>query len=338
MYDLESEDKYQTIHEVTSLASGFMPAQILLTAVGLDLFTHLGRNKMSAGELAQKLQVNSQALEKLCNALTALGFLEKENNAYANAAKYQIFLVKGEPYYVGDNLKHQIRLSQRWAKLHDVVRTGKPLPREKESGEQQKQHTREFTLAMANIGQLTASKVVEGLDLRGVKKMIDIGGGPGTYAIEFVRKNPEIQAVLFDLPAVTPIAGERLRRLNLADRISTKPGDYFSDDFGTDYDLAFLSNVIHSLGQEEMVRLFRKISSALKPNGNLIVKDFFMNENRTGPLFPAQFAINMLLNTENGNTYTFSELRHALQQAQFAWTYSFEVGHHSTVIVSRKLD
>jgi cyclopropane fatty-acyl-phospholipid synthase-like methyltransferase len=185
---------------------------------------------------------------------------------------------------------------------------------------------------------LTASQVVEGLDLRDVNKMIDIGGAAGTYALEFVRKNPQIHAVVFDLPDVVAITKDVIRQFDMTEKVSTKAGDYFVDDFGSGYDLAFVSNIIHMLSFDEIIKLFKKVRLCLNPNGRIVVKDFFVNENRTGPVFATQFALNMLLNTEEGNTYTLSEMQQAFKDSGFAWINSFDVGQHSTVIVGEKME
>lgn len=335
---MEAEEKYKTIHEITSLTAGFIPAQIVLTANRLQLFSKLSGKKLSAKELANILSTDARATAMLCNALTALGFLEKEREVYHNSPRSEEFLVQGRPFYVGDNLRHQAHLLERWIRLEQVVKTGTPIPRTQGTEKQKQQQTRDFILAMANIGQLTASKVAEGLDLRAVKKVIDIGGGPGTYAMEFVKKQPDLQAVIFDLPDVIPIAEERIRQFNMTRKVTTRPGDYFVDDFGSDYDLAFVSNIIHMLSFDEIIKLFNKAWLCLKQNGRIVVKDFFVNENRSGPVFATQFAINMLVNTEKGTTYTFSEIKQAFKDSGFAWINAFEVGQHSTVIVGERIE
>ncbi|MFQ6114623.1 MAG: methyltransferase, partial [bacterium] len=294
MDNLTPEEKNQIIYEITSLTSGFMPAVIVLTANSLDLFTKLSGKTLSAKALAASLETEPRATELLCNALVSQEFLEKENDTYKNSPKSEEFLVKGRPFYVGDNLQHQAHLLERWSRLEEVVKTGKPIPKTDGTNKQKTEYTRNFTMAMANIGQLSARQVVEGLDLRAVKKMIDVGGGPGTYSMEFVRTSPRIRAVVFDLPEVVAITKEIIQQFEMADRIATKAGDYFVDEFGADYDLAFLSNIIHSNSMEDIIFLFKKVGKSLNPKGRIVVKDFFVNENRTGPIFATRFAINML--------------------------------------------
>ncbi len=338
MDKLKTQNKFEAITEITSLTSSFMPAQIVLTANRLDLFSKLASKKLSAKDLASVLHTDVRATGYLCNALTALGFLEKESDQYRNSPKADEFLVKGRPYYVGDNLRHQAYLWERWSKLVEVVKTGKPIPKMQGSEPQNKQQIRDFILAMANIGQLSAQQVVDGLDLRGVKKIIDIGGGPGTYAIEFVRKNPHIQAVIFDLPDVIEIARENIQQNDMGKQVATKVGDLFVDDFGSGYDLALLSNIIHMISFEEVLFLLKKVRRSLNTKGRVVIKDFFVNEDRTGPVFVTRFAINMLVNTNKGNTYTFSEINRVFTEAGFEWVNSFEVGQNSSVIVGEKAD
>lgn len=319
----------QTIQEITSLTAGFMPAQIVLTANRLDLFSHLSGKTLTARKLAKEIGCDPNATERLCNALTALGFLYKnEEGAYKNAPKSEAHLVRGRSYYIGDSLRLQSKLWQSWSALEDVIRTGKPARKERT-----KDGSRQFTLAMANIGQLSARQVAEGLDLRGVRRMLDLGGGPGVYAEEFVRKNPDIHATIFDVPDVVEVTRERIRD---SAQLSTIAGDCFEDDLGADYDLVFMSNFIHIFALNEIIPLFNKVRKALNPRGRLVIKDFFMNDQHSGPVFSAQFALHMLVNTETGNTYSFPELRRALQEAEFRWLNSFTVAQHSTVIVAER--
>ncbi|RMF60105.1 MAG: methyltransferase [Calditrichaeota bacterium] len=329
---------FDRIHEITSLTSAFMPAQIVLTANRMDLFTRLDGKTLTAQQLAGALGTDPRATGLLCDALTALGFLEKETAGYRNSATSAEFLVRGRPYYVGDNLRHQANSWERWSKLEEAIRSGKALPKRTDSRAEEAKKTRDFALAMANIGQLTAAQVVEGLDLRRVSRMVDIGGGPGTYAMEFATQNPHLHVTLFDRPEVVAIAQERIRQAGLEERVATRPGDCFEDDLGSDYDLAFISNVLHIFGPEQIAVLLRKVRDALVSHGTLVVKDFFVNEDRTGPVFAAQFALHMLLNTESGTVYTRSELNAALEEAGFSWLSSFQVGQHSTVVVAEKED
>lgn len=335
MNRLEMLEIVEAIDEITGVAAGFAPAQIILTANRLDLFTRLADGERSAQALAATLGTDPRATAMLCDALAAMELLIKKEDTYANSPKAARFLVRGQPYYIGDSLRHQAGLWARWGRLEEAVKTGAPVNRD-EHQESSEQKTREFTLAMANIGRLSAGQLVDGLDLHGVCTLIDVGGGPGIYAVECVRKQPDIRATVFDLPEVVSIAEEYIDTAALRDRVTTRAGDAMADDLGGPYDLALMSNFIHIFSLEQIHHIIKKVADALNPDGRLVVKDFFVNEARTGPRFAMQFAMNMLLHTEAGNTYSVSEIEEAFREAGLVWLYSYPVGRHSTVAVAGK--
>jgi SAM-dependent methyltransferase len=139
--------------------------------------------------------------------------------------------------------------------------------------------------------------------------MLDVGGGSGAFVFEFIRRCSEAKAVVFDLPAVVPITQEYIRKAGLENVIKTLPGDYLTDDFGSGYDLVFVSAVIHINSPEENKLLINKCSEALNPQGQLVILDHFMNDDRTEPIMGAIFALNMLVGTQHGDTYTENEVR-----------------------------
>jgi ubiquinone/menaquinone biosynthesis C-methylase UbiE len=176
---------------------------------------------------------------------------------------------------------------------------------------------RAFIGAMHVIGRVLSEEIAGSLDLRGYGKLLDIGGGSGTYTIAFLRRNPELKAVLFDLKDVIPIAKERFSSEGFVDRVELVAGDFYSDELPAGCDLALLSAIIHQNGRQQNLELFRKAYRALEPGGMLLIRDHIMDEKRTSPPEGALFAINMLVNTEGGDTYTFHEVEQGLQEAGF---------------------
>jgi SAM-dependent methyltransferase len=136
-----------------------------------------------------------------------------------------------------------------------------------------------------------------------------VGGGSGAYAMAFVKARSNINAAVFDLPNVIPITRGYIEKEGLADKIKTIEGDYTVDPLGKGYDLIFLSAIIHSNSIEVNMKLLKKCLEALNPGGQVVIQDFIMDENRTTPLSGALFALNMLVSTEAGDTYTESEVR-----------------------------
>jgi len=144
------------------------------------------------------------------------------------------------------------------------------------------------------------------------------------------------EAVIFDLPEVIPLAEEQIQRRGLSRRVRTAPGDYLRDELSGDNDLVLLSNIIHSLAPEENLELLRKINRAILPGGRLVLKDFILDEDRTGPLFATLFAINMLVSVPDGDTYTLEEITDWLVRAGFEPGERFALARHSSVIIARK--
>lgn len=330
-----TEGKSRQIEDITSISMGFMKAQVLLTANKLDLFTRLSGKPLRDEEIARALKTDLRATRILLNALVALGFLTKRDELYSNAPHSEEFLTRGRPYYIGDILRHHLTLYRRWLHLSEVLQSGRPVERGS-AAERSEEETRDFILGMANNARIAAQKLALSLDLRGEQRLLDVGGGPGTYAIAFAQRNPRLTAVVFDLPNVLKITREQLAMAGLTDRISVQPGNYLQDDFGQGFTLVLFSNIIHSLGPEEIRLVFQKAFRCLQSRGKILVKDFLANEERTGPLYSMLFAINMLVGTEKGDTYTYREVSSWLEEAGFQVTSAMELARSSHVVIGEK--
>jgi len=324
------------IEEITSTGSQYMESRILLTAVRLDLFGVLGRGEAEASQVARSAGADERACTLLLDALCAMGFVTKTNGRYHVQPGKEEYLVPGGRHYVGDILGHHERLWNNWSKLTEVVLSGTPAPREKPRM-QDEGARRDFILGMANIGAQGARELAQALDPRGTMRLLDVGGGPGTYALAFAEQNPELTAVVFDLPEVVPIAEEQIAARGLGTRVTAAGGNYLEDDLPGGNQLALLSNIIHSLGPEQNRELVGKIHHALEPGGRLLLKDFFVDEDGTSPLWPAVFSINMLVGTENGRSYSEREVLGWLAEAGFSPGARIQVAKHSTVLVAHRI-
>jgi SAM-dependent methyltransferase len=257
-----------------------------------------------------------RATDRLMNVLTALGLLEKRDGRFRNAPVAAANLVKGKPGYMA-GFGHTNNVWRTWSGLTEAVRRGGPAESLEPIGGRGEEWLRAFIGAMHARARLTAGDVVGLLDLEGVHRVLDVGGGSGVYAMAFVRARRGITAVVFDLPEVVPLARGYIQAEALSAEVETAAGDYLRDSIGSGYDLVFLSAVIHSNAPEENRLLFRKAAGALLPGGRLVVQDFLMDEDRTGPLQAALFALNMLVGTPAGDTYTESEVRSWMTEAGF---------------------
>jgi predicted O-methyltransferase YrrM len=182
-----------------------------------------------------------------------------------------------------------------------------------------------------------APAFVDALDLSGVASVLDLGGGSGAYALTFAERLPDADVTLFDRDEVIQIARENIRRAGYAHRIVTRVGDILSDDFGSGYDLIWVSNVVHGWGENDVRTGLRRIHDALAPGGRLILRDFIMSPDKTEPAFGAVFALNMLVSTPRGNSYSTDEYAAWLDEAGFAAHRRIEVsGAGSTAMIEAR--
>lgn len=276
---------------------GFRAARVLLTANNYKVFDHLKRPK-TAEEVAVALETDRRATEILLDALTGLGLLRKQNGRYSNSPLASKFLVSDSPYYQGDIIKHADILWTNWSGLDVVIRTGRPSRRafDHES----------FIRGMHNLAIFKARKVINAIGTKGIKTALDLGGGPGTYAIEMAKKG--INVTLFDRPETIGIARDIVGKAGVKG-IRFLSGDFLTDEIGRGYDLIFISQVLHSCSEFEILHILRRSMDALNPSGRIVIQEFYINDDRTHPLQSALFSVNMLVNTISGRCYSPSELR-----------------------------
>ncbi|MDX1631454.1 MAG: methyltransferase [Thermoanaerobaculia bacterium] len=299
---------------IDRLANGYRRSQILLTAIRLGVFEALEPEGAELEELAARLGTDGRGTRILCDALTALEVLEKTGTRYRNTPVARERLIPDAPGSKVAMFRHGARLYERWAKLLDSVRTGEPVPDEVidprlESG------SRAFAEAMEEIGRESAEKVADAVDFSGVSRLLDLGGGPGAYALELARRHPELEAVVFDRPETVEVASERIREAGLEDRVGVRGGDAFADDLGGPWDFVLASNLIHIYSPEENRRLIDRTAATLAPGGRLCVKDFLLDPGRTTPPGSALFAVNMLVSSEGGDCYTVDQVGSWMREA-----------------------
>ena len=300
-------DSSLTPDRIMEMVMAFQRSRVLLTAYELELFTALGNDSKSSAEVAGALGTEKRATDRLMNALCALELLVKKENKFSNTPLSRNFLVKHSPAFMG-NLYHSVHLWDTWSTLTQAVYKGTTVMQKKINDRGEKWLTA-FIAAMHDRAQKHAPKVVEKLDLSKVTRVLDVGGGSGAYAMAFVKARSNINAAVFDLPNVIPITRRYIEKEGLADKITTIVGDYTKDPLGKGYDLVFLSAIIHSNSNEVNVKLLKKCSAALNPGGQVVIQDFIMDENRTTPVPGALFALNMLVSSEAGDTYTEPEVK-----------------------------
>ncbi len=296
---------------------GFQVACVVVAAAELDVFTALSGGPATASSLAGKIGADRPATAVLLDALAALQLLTKEGDTYTVPVEVAELLTENSPTNVLPAVRHQGNCLRRWAQLARVVQSGRPAERTAsirgEAGD-----CESFIGAMNNFAASIAPQVVARLMPLQFQRLLDVGGASGTWTIAFLRAVPEATAVLFDLPEVIPLARDRLGRAGMAGRVTPVAGDYNTDELPGGADFAWLSAIAHQNSREQNRALYHKIHRALVKDGALVIRDIVMQPSRTEPRGGALFAVNMLVGTEGGGTFTFAEFEEDLISAGFS--------------------
>ena len=286
--------------ELFEISGFFWKTCVLHTAVKLDVFTVIGDGKLSAEDIARQVDGSARGVVRLLNALVAMELLVKQDETYANSAS-------------GSQLLHHHHLLESWSKLDRAVISGQP---QRDRSSYSKEQWREsFLMGMFNLAMGLAPQIVPVIDVSDRQNLLDLGGGPGTYAIHFCLNNENLNATVYDLPTTRPFAERTIRQFKLADRISFMDGNYLEDPVEGRYDVAWLSHILHGEGPQDCRMIIQKAVDALEPGGMIIIHEFILNNSMDGPLFPALFSLNMLLGTESGQSYSEKQLGDMLTAA-----------------------
>jgi (2Fe-2S) ferredoxin/SAM-dependent methyltransferase len=294
---------------------GFMESRVLLTAVELDVFTAVGEGA-TAAQVAGKIKTVPRATEKLLNALVAIGALSKQAGAFRNTPVGARYFTAGSKDDSRAASMHTVHLWDRWSTLTACLRAGSSVTYQ-ERAERPQAWTEAFIAAMHRNARERAPRVVAVVGTEGVSRMLDVGGGSGAYSIAFAKASDKLQVDLLDVPAVLPITQGHIDASGLAERIHTRPGDLRTDKLGEGYNLLFVSAICHMLSPEENQDLVKRCYAALSPGGRLVIQDFILEPDKTSPKFAALFALNMLVGTKAGSSYSQPEYTAWLGAAGF---------------------
>ncbi len=308
---------------ILEMATGFQQACVLGAAAELDLFTVLGDQPTSAHEVADRMGTDRRATAMLLDAVAALQLLDKSDGdvpadeiRYSVPAELRGMLIEGSPESILPMLHHWMNVMRGWTQLAWVTKAGFPAPRQA-SIRGPAADRAAFIAAMHVYSGPQADELIARLGPPKFEHLLDVGGASGTWTLAFLRAVPGSQASIFDLPDAIAQARQRIADTEFADRITLTAGDFYVDDLPGGADFAWVSAIVHQHCRQHNRDLFAKVHTALNPGGRIAVRDVVMEPSRTKPLFGAMFAINMLVHTETGGTFTFEELAEDLQAAGF---------------------
>ncbi len=318
-------------NSILQIARGYWESRVLLTGAELNVFTLLSDKSLSLDELADRLRADRRGLGILLDALAAMELLQKTDDGYFCPAEIGEHLSEDSPNSVLPMVLHLAGLWKKWSKLTDIVEKGRveetalePMPVDQ---------IRAFIGAMHVVGRDIAMPLVEKIGVGPARKLLDVGGASGTYTIAFLQAEPEMRATIFDQPEVIDMAKDRLTKEGLLHRTDLVPGDFYTDELPGGHDLALISAIIHQNSPKQNLDLYRKVYRALEAGGRIVIRDQIMNPDRTTPRPGAIFAINMLVATEGGNTYTFDEIKDGLSEAGFERVNLIQAGERMDGLV-----
>jgi hypothetical protein len=247
------------------ISTGFWAFKTLAAANELDVFTRLaGGVETTAEELARELAIEQRPAEMLLTGCASLGLLERGDRGYRNTPLSECFLVRGTPYYFGGLVTmFDRRLYPGWAKLTEAIRANRPTTwdpeRERSMFEREDPALLDtFWEAMHSLSSFTARTLADALDLDASRRLLDVGGGSGAFAIELCRRYPSLRATVFDLPHVIDIAADKIADAELRDRITVHGGDFFADVLPSRHDVHLYSMIMHDWNEEHDRLLLRR--------------------------------------------------------------------------------
>jgi ubiquinone/menaquinone biosynthesis C-methylase UbiE len=303
--------------KIIDLSSAFFGSQILFAASDIGVFGALAQSPKTNAELAQSLNLDERACRILLDGCVTVSLLEKNGEQYSNTPSTGIFLVPGSPGDLSGAIRYNRDVYPAWGRLSDFVRSGQPVERPQLHLGEDADRTRTFVLSMHGRALGIGRAIVPMLDLRDRKRLLDVGGGPGTWSVLIAQANPAIHCTVLDLPPVVAIAGELIAQQGMSERVQTIGGSYHTTPFPQGVDVVNFFGMLHQEAPAEIVALLRKAYEALEPGGLVQVLDMMTDATRTQPAFSALFAVNMALTTKNGWVFSDADLKGWMEQAGF---------------------
>jgi SAM-dependent methyltransferase len=304
-----------TFDDFRDAITAYRLPRVLIAALELNLFTAMGTDAWTIPDLARDMKVSERGLAILCRNLAMAGLLKKKGETYTNSRLGATVLNAHHPAYRGDYLRLITSHWADWGRLLESVKTGLPLDHDEP---EEPDYRRRFTWAMHHRTLERAPKIAAQINMRGARTLLDLGGGPGTYAMAFLAKNPTLRATVCDRPAALDVAKEIASTHKAGARLSYLPLDLLTEAIPGTYDVIWYSNVLHIYSPKDNQAVVRRSLAALNPGGRLLIQDAFLHD-REGlcPEEASLFAVSMLLFTERGNTYSAAETRAWLTDAGF---------------------
>ncbi len=328
-----------TPERIMQLSWGYAPPLIIESAVKHRLFDLLDASPKTAPQLAREAGVSLRGATAICNALVGLRLLARDRDAYTLTAESAAFLVSHKPAYHGEFFRHvSSQLLPNWLALDGIVRSGKSVAGVN-SAKKGAVFFAEFVESIFPLSYAAAKALGEHLGIPSAKKplrVLDLAAGSGVWGIALAEQSPLVHLSAVDWPPVLAVTKRVARRHGVGSRLTMIPGDLLKVRFGKNHQVATLGHILHSEGRARSRRLLKKTFDALAPGGTIAIMEFLVNQDRTDPLVGLLFAVNMLVNTAEGDTFSFEEISGWLREAGFVKPRLLEVPAVSPLVLATK--
>jgi SAM-dependent methyltransferase len=328
-----------TPERIMQFAWGYIPTFVLEAAIRHRVFDVLDAGPKTLTETAAATGASERGLRAIMNALVGLNFLAKvDGEKYALTPESAAFLVSTKPSFQGGILKHTSELIPKWLNFNDIVNTGKPpvsVNQEVAGSEFFQNFVVDIFPTSYPSAQVLAKHLA--LDKSGTMvRVLDLAAGSGVWGIALAQSSEGVTVTAVDWVDVLPATKKTVARFGLSDRFTFVPGDLAAADFGKGHNVATLGHILHSEGESRSRSLLRKTFEALAPGGTIAIAEFLVNADRTGPVNGLFFAANMLVNTDDGDTFSFEEIASWLTDAGFTNARLVESPGPSPLILATK--
>jgi ubiquinone/menaquinone biosynthesis C-methylase UbiE len=301
--------------------NAYQETEALRAAIELDLFTAMDEGAHDLADIATRVHASERGVRILCDYLGAIGFLNKNDGQYSPTPESAMFLSRRSPAYLGGTigfLRHPM-MTDGFRTTADAVRKGGTILEDAGTMSPDLPVWVDFARSMAPMMFMPSQEIAQlaGAEQGQQWKVLDIAAGHGLFGIAIARQNPNARIVAVDWQAVLAVARENAAAAGVGGRYDTLAGSAFDVDLGNAYDVVLLTNFLHHFSPETNERLLRKVHAALKPGGRALTLDFVPHEDRISPPGVATFSLTMLVSTQDGEAYTFTDYERMFDNAGF---------------------
>ena len=326
-----------TPERIMQFAWGYVPPLVLEAAVRHRVFDVLDGGPKTLAQVQKETGASERGLAAVMHALVGMNFLAKDKQGlFSLMPESSTFLVSTKPGFQGGLLRHgSEQLIPKWLHLNKIVETGRPATSvnlEEAGGD----FFQQFVVDIFPLSYPAAQTLSRHLNADAVVRVLDLAAGSGVWSIALAQGSEKATVTVVDWPEVIPVTRKTVGKFGLAERYSFIPGDLLQVDFGSGHTVATLGHILHSEGRDRSRELLKKTFQAIAPGGTIAIAEFLVNADRTGPLNGLFFAVNMLVNTDTGDTYSFEEISSWLKEAGFVNPRTLDAPGPSPLILATK--